>query len=186
MHVTSPAQNSFSDISVAMHTGFALAAVLKSRCVFFARTTRDNCLSRLSSPHRRGVGCVHTRLLLQTQLSWAAAQVKLKDSMFFEDGKAWGRSRRLISPNLNGHNVGAMLSIMSKVMRLAGVCLVGLVWCVWRRRETRVCPVAAKWSIGGTTARTPAKPVMFEAHVCGLFLAADQMRSCSGPCDHLG
>ena len=37
--------------------------------------------------------------------------------MFFEDGKAWGRSRRLISPNLNGHNVEAMLPIMSKVTR---------------------------------------------------------------------
>lgn len=35
--------------------------------------------------------------------------------MFFEEGKAWGRSRRLISPNLNGHNVAAMLPIIAKV-----------------------------------------------------------------------
>lgn len=35
--------------------------------------------------------------------------------MFFEEGKAWGRSRRLIAPNLNGHNVAAMLPVISKV-----------------------------------------------------------------------
>lgn len=35
--------------------------------------------------------------------------------MFFRDGKAWGRSRRIIAPNLNGHNVAAMLPITSKV-----------------------------------------------------------------------
>jgi len=56
--------------------------------------------------------------VLQNIYSWAASQTRLKDSMFFEEGKAWGRSRRLISPNLNGHNVAGMLPIMAKVTRL--------------------------------------------------------------------
>ncbi|CAM9335165.1 unnamed protein product [Scytosiphon promiscuus] len=35
--------------------------------------------------------------------------------MFFEEGKAWGRSRRLISPNLTGHNIASMIAIISKI-----------------------------------------------------------------------
>lgn len=56
-----------------------------------------------------------TMVLLQDLTGWASDQIGVKDSMFFEEGKAWGRSRRLISPNLNGHNVAAMLPVMSKV-----------------------------------------------------------------------
>eukprot|EP00903_Cladosiphon_okamuranus_P016172 g14923.t1 len=48
------------------------------------------------------------------QLQWAGEQVGVKNSMFFEEGKAWGRSRRLISPNLNGLKVAAMLLAMAK------------------------------------------------------------------------
>ena len=39
----------------------------------------------------------------------------MKPSMFFDEGKEWGRSRRLISPNLNGHNIATMLPMISKV-----------------------------------------------------------------------
>ena len=39
----------------------------------------------------------------------------MKDSMFFEEGKAWGRSRRLISPNLSGHSIATMLPVVAKV-----------------------------------------------------------------------
>lgn len=51
----------------------------------------------------------------KNQLQWAAAQLGIVDSMFFEEGKEWGRSRRIISPHLNGHSVAAMLPIMVKV-----------------------------------------------------------------------
>ncbi len=73
--------------------------------------------------------------VLQDIYTWAASQTRLKDSMFFEEGKAWGRSRRLISPNLNGHNVPAMLPIMAKVSRLAtAVCEIH-VTCVARAMD---------------------------------------------------
>ena len=39
----------------------------------------------------------------------------MKDAMFFQTGKPWGRSRRIIAPNLTAHNVAGMLPIMSKV-----------------------------------------------------------------------
>eukprot|EP00752_Nemacystus_decipiens_P014601 g13003.t1 len=55
------------------------------------------------------------RGLLPDQYTWASEQVGVKDSMFFAEGKVWGRSRRLISPNLNGHNVATMLPVMSKI-----------------------------------------------------------------------
>ncbi|CAM9660900.1 unnamed protein product [Pylaiella littoralis] len=55
------------------------------------------------------------RGLVTKHLSWASGQVGLNDSMFFEEGKAWGRSRRLISPHLNGHKVVDMLPVMSKM-----------------------------------------------------------------------
>ncbi|CAM9971103.1 unnamed protein product, partial [Ectocarpus fasciculatus] len=49
------------------------------------------------------------------QTKWAAEQVGVQSSLFFEEGRTWGRSRRLISPNLNGHNVAAMLPVIAKV-----------------------------------------------------------------------
>eukprot|EP00903_Cladosiphon_okamuranus_P016174 g14925.t1 len=48
-------------------------------------------------------------------LGWAPRQIGVKDSMFFEEGKAWGRSRRLISPNLVGHNIATMLPLVAKI-----------------------------------------------------------------------
>ena len=39
--------------------------------------------------------------------------------MFFDEGKEWGRTRRLISPNIAGHNVKAMMSYISKVRNAA-------------------------------------------------------------------
>lgn len=58
----------------------------------------------------------------QNLLTWASEQIRVKDSMFFEEGKAWGRSRRLISPNLNGHNVATMLPDVAKVRYFVLVC----------------------------------------------------------------
>eukprot|EP00752_Nemacystus_decipiens_P014607 g13007.t1 len=49
------------------------------------------------------------------QMTWAAEQVGVKHALFFEEGKTWGRSRRLVSPNLNGHNVATMLPVISKI-----------------------------------------------------------------------
>ncbi|CAM9310255.1 unnamed protein product [Ascophyllum nodosum] len=46
---------------------------------------------------------------------WLAKQAGVMPSMFFNEGKEWGRSRRLISPNLVGHNVTAMIPYISKV-----------------------------------------------------------------------
>ncbi|CBN79213.1 cytochrome P450 [Ectocarpus siliculosus] len=55
------------------------------------------------------------RGIVTNQTKWASEQVGVQSSLFFEEGKTWGRSRRLISPNLNGHNVAAMLPIIAKV-----------------------------------------------------------------------
>eukprot|EP00904_Undaria_pinnatifida_P007026 jgi/Undpi1/3453/HiC_scaffold_16.g06825.m1 len=43
------------------------------------------------------------------------ASAGMAPSMFFDEGKEWGRSRRLISPNLSGHNIAAMLPMISKI-----------------------------------------------------------------------
>lgn len=59
--------------------------------------------------------------------NFAAEGVGVYPSMFFEEGKEWGRARRLISPNLNGHNITAMLPIISKVYATA-LCK-HLEWC---------------------------------------------------------
>ena len=37
-------------------------------------------------------------------------------AMFFDEGKEGGRSRRIISPNLTGHNIAVMLPMISKVL----------------------------------------------------------------------
>ncbi|CAN0418983.1 unnamed protein product, partial [Ascophyllum nodosum] len=47
--------------------------------------------------------------------SWAARQAGLAPSMFLNEGKQWGRSRRLISPNLVGHNLTAMIPCIVKI-----------------------------------------------------------------------
>ena len=65
-------------------------------------------------------------VVVQDQMTWAAEQIGVKDSMFFEEGKAWGRSRRLISPNLNGHNVAAMIPVMAKVQDILQLVLASL------------------------------------------------------------
>ncbi len=90
------------------------------------RTTRNEPFAALATLAGVWGACM---IVLQNQVAWASAQVRVKDSMFFEEGKEWGRSRRLISPNLNGHNVAAMLPIMAKVTSFAsgtgcscGVC----------------------------------------------------------------
>lgn len=85
------------------------------------------------------VSCV-----LQTRATWSATELELIPSMFFDEGKDWGRSRRLISPNLNGHNVMAMLPIISKVWHVGEQsqfyhccdCFVLHGVCCWRRRST--------------------------------------------------
>ncbi|CAM9310328.1 unnamed protein product [Ascophyllum nodosum] len=46
---------------------------------------------------------------------WVGKQAEVVPSMFFDEGKEWGRSRRLISPNLVGHNVTAMIAYISKI-----------------------------------------------------------------------
>ena len=51
----------------------------------------------------------------QTQFQWAAEKLGFTPSMFFDEGKQWGRARRVIAPSLNGHNVAAMIPIMNKV-----------------------------------------------------------------------
>lgn len=53
--------------------------------------------------------------MLQSQASWPAMVLELVPSMFFDEGKDWGRSRRLISPSINGHNMLAVLPMMAKV-----------------------------------------------------------------------
>lgn len=49
------------------------------------------------------------------KLTWAAGEAGMIPSMFFDEGKEWGRSRRLIAPNLNGHNIAVMLPLISKI-----------------------------------------------------------------------
>lgn len=42
----------------------------------------------------------------------------MEPSLFFDEGKRWGRSRRIISPALNGHhNVANMIPAIAKVRR---------------------------------------------------------------------
>lgn len=42
----------------------------------------------------------------------------MNPSLFFDEGKVWGRSRRIISPPLNGHhNVANMIPAIAKVSR---------------------------------------------------------------------
>lgn len=55
------------------------------------------------------------RGLTPTQFQWAADKLGFTPSMFFDEGKQWGRGRRIIAPSLNGHNVTAMIPIMSKI-----------------------------------------------------------------------
>ncbi|CAN0206214.1 unnamed protein product, partial [Hapterophycus canaliculatus] len=55
------------------------------------------------------------RGLVANQSEWAGRQLGVNNAMFNQEGKAWGRSRRLISPNLIGHNLTAMLPVISKV-----------------------------------------------------------------------
>eukprot|EP00752_Nemacystus_decipiens_P003174 g2937.t1 len=51
-----------------------------------------------------------------TQFSWMAPKIGLDPSLFFDEGKRWGRSRRIISPALNGHhNVANMIPAIVKI-----------------------------------------------------------------------
>ena len=49
---------------------------------------------------------------------WAGNQFGLIPSLFFDEGKNWGRSRRIISPLLARHNVASMLPVVVKVHTL--------------------------------------------------------------------
>ncbi|CAM9435860.1 unnamed protein product [Hapterophycus canaliculatus] len=50
------------------------------------------------------------------QAAQMSARVGLNPSLFFEEGKGWGRSRRLISPALNGHqNAADMVPSIAKI-----------------------------------------------------------------------
>ncbi|CAN0205555.1 unnamed protein product [Ascophyllum nodosum] len=46
---------------------------------------------------------------------WAAKEAGLAPSLFFDEGKQWGRSRRLISPNFVGHNLTANIACIVKI-----------------------------------------------------------------------
>lgn len=53
---------------------------------------------------------------MPNQLPWMSKRVGLEPSLFFDEGKQWGRSRRIISPALNGHNnVANMIPAMAKI-----------------------------------------------------------------------
>ena len=52
--------------------------------------------------------------------------------MFFDEGKQWGRSRRLISPNFVGHNLTAMIPCIVKVRSLKDSC-----WCCVGAKKDR-------------------------------------------------
>lgn len=58
----------------------------------------------------------HAVCFAQTHFS-VADLIGITPSMFFEEGKAWGRSRRIIAPSLNAHNVMDMLEVISTVRR---------------------------------------------------------------------
>lgn len=51
------------------------------------------------------------------QMPWMSRSVGLNPSLFFDEGKEWGRSRRIMSPSLNEHNVGNMIPAITKVGR---------------------------------------------------------------------
>eukprot|EP00752_Nemacystus_decipiens_P003173 g2936.t1 len=51
-----------------------------------------------------------------TQFSWMSERIGMDPSLFFDEGKRWGRSRRIISPALSGHhNVANMVPAMAKI-----------------------------------------------------------------------
>lgn len=50
-------------------------------------------------------------------MHWAAGKLGVVRSMFFDEGKEWGRSRRLISPSMNEHNIAGMVPVISEVRR---------------------------------------------------------------------
>ena len=55
----------------------------------------------------------------QIQLPWAAKKVGMEPSLFFDEGTNWGRSRRILSPALNGHsNVANMIPTITKVRQV--------------------------------------------------------------------
>lgn len=62
--------------------------------------------------------------LAKSQLHWAVKNVGLEPSLFFDEGTNWGRSRRILSPALNGHsNVANMIPSITKVSRTGGPAL---------------------------------------------------------------
>eukprot|EP00903_Cladosiphon_okamuranus_P020514 g18832.t1 len=51
-----------------------------------------------------------------TQFSWMSARIGMNPSLFFDEGKRWGRSRRVLSPALSGHqNVANMVPAVAKI-----------------------------------------------------------------------
>lgn len=56
----------------------------------------------------------------ESDLKWPASQVGIGESMFFQEGEKWGRSKRLISPSLSSHNIEGMLSYIYTVAE--GMC----------------------------------------------------------------
>eukprot|EP00904_Undaria_pinnatifida_P013623 jgi/Undpi1/9391/HiC_scaffold_27.g11848.m1 len=51
-----------------------------------------------------------------THFNWPAEKIGLLPAMFFDEGKQWGRSRRLICPHLVGHNVTNMIPSIAKMV----------------------------------------------------------------------
>lgn len=84
------------------------------------------CLGTASGPHlnscrRRVVTLLPAepaRLIgawSQTHFHWPAKKIGLLPALFFDEGKEWGRSRRLICPHLVGNNVADMIPALAKV-----------------------------------------------------------------------
>ncbi|CAN0228567.1 unnamed protein product [Pylaiella littoralis] len=48
-------------------------------------------------------------------LRWMSKEVGLGQSLLFDESKEWGRSRRVISPSLNEHNVVKMIPTITKI-----------------------------------------------------------------------
>ena len=59
--------------------------------------------------------CLRVGTSTQTHFHWPAKKIGLLPALFFDEGKEWGRSRRLICPHLVGKNVADMIPALAKV-----------------------------------------------------------------------
>lgn len=68
--------------------------------------TWEDVVSNMYSPLHAAV---------QKQFHWVADVMGFLPTLFFDEGRAWGRSRRIIAPSLHGHNVRDMIPTISEV-----------------------------------------------------------------------